>query len=279
MGKTKEVAPAVAREIVDAKGIANRLEVPVPGEGESIFVMAVHKSGSTLLNGIVTRLARRAQKPFLSIHDQLFRQGSPIHKAPAEVFEIWKRPGYTFGGIRSFNPLFETDGFRRDARKILLVRDPRDIATSLYFSLAKSHTMPGAGQLQESFAKAREEAQQIDVNEYILKGRADSVLNTMAAFTRLLGSQKLNVFRYEDVVYSKREWILELARIFEVRVPDPLMERMLKQFDVVPGAEDASKHVRQVKPGNFQKHLAGAAVQHIQNKYRELFDVYRYERV
>lgn len=267
------------REFRDASGTVIKLEVPEPGAGESVFVMAVHKAGSTLLNRVINPLARRSGRPLLALDLQLRQQGYPIAKAPPEVFGVWQQPGYIFGAIRTWHETFDTEDFRRDARKILLVRDPRDIATSLYFSQAKSHVAPPEGELKEQFDKVRSEALSLSIDDYIQKGKANTVLDSMTSFTRLLGSQRLNLFRYEDIIFRKREWILELARILQMKVPDQMLENILKQVDIVPTTEDPSKHIRRVKPGGFETKLSAESVRYIQDNYRTLFEAYRYPLV
>ncbi len=264
------------QRVTDAAGVSIEIQIPAPGSGESVFAISPHKCGSTMLAGILQHIARHADKPFLSLTGQLFQQGYPIMKAPAEVFDIWRKPGYTFAGIRSPNPLFETDEFRRDARKILLVRDPRDVATSLYFSQAKSHGAPGRGALTASFEKTRANAQSVDINRYVLDGKANPVLNSLQRLSGLLGSQKLHVFRYEDIIFNKQEWIEEIGHVFRVSIPDALMSDLLDRYDVLPSSEDPSKHVRQVKPGNFEKHLSPEAIQYIQNRFSKVFEAFRY---
>jgi len=269
---------AMVREYGDVNGARVRLTIPAPGDFDSSFVMSVHKAGSVMLNDVVRGLCDASGVPHLSIHDQLFSQGYPIEKASEDMLSVWKQRGYCFFGIRRFMPFFSTPYFRTDPIKILLVRDPRDVATSWYFSARNSHLLPGSGEKRGPLEQNRARAQSVDIDSFTLRGGADGVLNNMESYRGLLGLPRLVVYRYEDIIFDKLPWIEDIAHVLSLTVPAAILETVRAQVDIFPERENPDTHIRQVLPGNYRKHLAPATVAYIENKYRDLFEAFGYAR-
>ncbi|HEX6828842.1 MAG TPA: hypothetical protein VF104_07670, partial [Burkholderiales bacterium] len=149
------------------------------------FAFSMHKAGSTLFYNLLNRAMHRANElglanalRYVSIPDQLFNAGVDERvlddpEFPQKHNRSVNDDRTLYGGFR-FVPAFATNGFLAGKRVMMLVRDPRDAMTSLYFSVQKSHRMP-VGEAGVAMAENRELALRQDIDQFILRAARKGV--------------------------------------------------------------------------------------------------------
>ena len=225
-----------------------------------LFGLGVRKSGSSLMNMILTDLARANGWPVVMLPDKAFSAGYryPDWNANPDLFKILRR-GNLYAGFRDApSGLFARGAFRQ-AAKVLLVRDPRDALVSEYFSSAYSHRLPERRAEQSVIAQRRQEALSLSVEEYVL-AQAKQLNRTIDGYRPLLGDPRLRLFRYEDVIFDKARWIADIAAHFGWDAPATLVERMIAKHDIRPAAETPTAFVRKVTPGDHREKLSAAGL-------------------
>jgi hypothetical protein len=257
-------------------------EVPV-GNAEldhAIFVLGVRKSGSTVMNRIWMKAAKRLQVPFVDVGGTLFKQdikasGWADDPAIAEIF----RPGYVYGGFRSSYAHFSKSPVFMNAKKILLVRDPRDALVSQYFSTLKTHSLPqqntGPGGAADQLLKQREAAKNMSIDDYVLMN-ARSFRNTLQEYAPLLEDPNLKVFHYEDVILEKGPWIHQMLKFAGLPAPKQFIERVAEEFNVVPSTENPNNFIRKVTPGDHAEKLRKSTIEALNLIFGELAQKFGY---
>lgn len=244
-----------------------------------VFFVGVAKSGSTLMHRIVEDMCRTLNDRLINISDTCFVAGVPERKIPDAVLPGLPdtRPAYYYG-FRCIGNLTKSVAFRTSP-KIYLIRDPRDAATSLFFSMQKSHSLPKSGRTAEIIKEQREKASQIGINEFILSGSADFIFTALAEIQRNLWLPESYLFRYEDIIFDKKNWIERLCAIADLRPSEKLISDLLATHDVVPNSENPDQHIRQVAPGNFRRHLSEEALNYIEKKSESYMADFGYKPV
>ncbi len=228
-----------------------------------LFALGVRKSGSSLMNLMLLDLAEANGWPVVLLPDRAFAAGYryPDWNGNPELFRILRR-GNLYAGFRDApSGLFGRPAFK-EAKKILLVRDPRDALVSEYFSSAFSHQLPAERAEESLIAQRREEALEQSVEQYVL-AQAKQLNRTIDAYRPLLGDPNLKLFRYEDVIFDKARWIAEIADHFGWQAPDDLVARILAERDVVPDAEQPTAFIRKVTPGDHREKLTAQGLQRL----------------
>jgi hypothetical protein len=228
------------------------------------FVFGLYKSGSTMLHGAVRRLARATQTKQVDVIHSF--HGGGIHLEKAEFSEAEKaalehwmgRPGILYSGWRQF-PLNYRLPLRPETHTFLLIRDPRDILTSHYFSLRYSH--PVRGPSGSDILKSRQHLQTTGIDAFALSA-AKQIEGYFRAYDALAGTN-LMLRRYEDVIFDKPKLIADLCSHFGISAPRPRLERIAKGIDQRPAAEDVSAHIRQVTPGDHKKKLQPETIEQL----------------
>ena len=265
-------------EMTSKSGKPFVLRVPQTQRTEpSTFIVAAHKTGSTLLNRITTELAQRGNVPHINVELDMWRQSIAIGDWPDALFDLLEQPGFVFDSFRSLQKLPQLASFAKSP-KIFLVRDPRDVAVSYYFSMLKSHAPPAAdGAVKDNMALSRAAAEKYPLDDYVLQDECGLTLRNMQRFCAYRrDADHSTFFRYEDIIFAKREWTAELAEMLGADVSEKVINEIADKNDIRPDKEDPNKHVRQVTPGNHKKHLSGRASAFLQAQYSRLFESFGY---
>ena len=248
-----------------------KLDLPDTGDAQHVFVLSAAKCGSSLLTLLLMDYLRAENIPFYNPFDRVFQQGVLFKDLPDEVYtEINARPGIYLGFRALYNlgksPRFQT------ARKVALVRDPRDALVSHYFSVQKSHSLPADGPAREAMLKAREAAGGAEINNFIQNERVgDFIVKALRGISRLNPADTV-FYRYEDVIFKKGPWLRHmLGQMGVADINVEFAQSVADKHDIVPDDEDPSRHVRQVTPGNFRRHLSEETIRQIESEYMDVF--------
>jgi hypothetical protein len=252
------------------------LETPAPIDG--FFLFGIHKCGSSLLNKLFVDICRILDIPSVAIPELAFAQSIPTESWDAcTALNSAIVDGYCHRGYRHF-PLFLNESeLLPQRKKIFLVRDPRDAIVSAYFSFTKSHVLPESGELLDKMLKSRQSMQNIELENYAVAQAA----NVKEAFDRyhkyLPQGELLKVYRYEDVIFDKENWIADMLAFLGLSLRPPQIVRIAQKHDIVPTTEDAGQHIRKVKPGDHREKLSSECILKINNILSEVLTRYNYE--
>lgn len=248
------------------------------GHGPVFLCLGVRKSGSTMLHRIMNFLANRNHVNVVDVPSTFFRNGFTVQHWQALDLGPLVQPGNCYLGFRSFPETFARDDRYRDALKVFMFRDPRDTLVSEYFSDAFSHTIPNqeaAGEGRELFLKKREEAQNADIDQWVLD-KVGGIRKTLMSYADALTDPKCLVLRYEEHIFQKRRMIVKILRHFGWSVEVARLNKLLEEIDVVPDTEDKSRFVRKVVPGDHIAKLRPETVRRLNKKLEEVMRRYDY---
>jgi len=244
--------------------------LPDGGRGGG-FAFGLHKAGSTMMYKALNRLTKNHRLQFINIV-QLFRKsGVAIEReqlTPAAVETLRKymdHSGFLFGGWRDFPTNYKLP-LRENTRTFLLIRDPRDMITSLYFSLKFSHTTSGPD--GNNIQRAREKLVDVPIDEFALR-EAPLVVRKFEAYDALAGTA-LMLRRYEDIVFDKASLVSDLCSHFEIDASQPKITRVAQVIDERPGSENVHSHVRKVTPGDHKEKLQPPTIEKLNTIMREV---------
>lgn len=284
MTDTKQKPPAggaaTGREIgFEYNGQPCSFRVPPPGDVSipSVFLIGLPKAGSTLLNRLMRPILTSAGLTFVGLQDIMYRMGVPPLDTPREVNLAFEPAGYAFGGFRSLPGAFRPPMFAAN-RTILLVRDPRDMLTSLYFSLASSHGPPGeavGSELATRFFEQREAVNRQGIDAFALEN-ADAVIGQFRTVKRKLREIAHRRYRYEDIIFDKLAWARDMLDYLKLSVDPAVVERAVATNDVRPDVEDPAQHIRKVAPGDHVDKLAPETIAELNEKFARILKRYEY---
>ena len=252
----------------------SRIHRPGAPNAPSCLLFAFPKSGSVLLNKVFHSLCSHVGLAWVDIPGYAFWRG--IHtELGSDVAEVFSPTGYCYGGWRYF-PNSYTIPILDRCKSVLLVRDPRDMIVSHYFSLKHSHPLPLARTSGgKNFSETRLQAELLSVDDYALLWAP-----RFRAFNEGYRAVKIQpgvkTYRYEDVVFRKRDWVLDMLEHLGWSIDQATVFETVDPLDIRPGKEDVGEHVRQVSPGDHKRKLKPETIDAISAELADMISEYGY---
>lgn len=251
--------------------------------------------------GLKARATARALKSIVlsySNRNELFRVHCTHHKCASKyqgrllgaLIGESKIPGglYVFKG----NGVYQKDikPLKRRYKGIHVIRDPRDILVSGYFSHKYSHPI-----LSDEDRKYRDWLNSVSKEEGLMfeithggyrpaecvNGR--SVMQDLSEWD--YGNPDILELKMEDFVKDAHDILSRVARHFEIEVDRDAINRYIEanSFKKLsggrdPGAEDNKSHYRKGKSGDWKEHFSPEHLKAFETKWGYLLPLLGYER-
>jgi len=235
---------------------------------DSIIFFTVHKSASTLIKQSIFKLIRSENitsvdfSTYWSADQQLKNYNSK-----ATMKSLLVKKGHFYGAIRNFYDFPDLDNF-----KILLVlRDPRDVLTSHYFSTLYNHPL---GRVE--IYKDRQKYANQSIDEFVLE-QAEA-LNTKYKnyINHLLGKKNVLFLKYEDMVSDFKNWMDELCN-FLGATDQSAKEEIIKTTTFTVKKEDPNSFIRNIKAGDHKNKLKTETIDKLNKIFCEALQKLNYE--
>lgn len=259
------------------------VEIALPttaSDAQSKFAFSLPKAGSTMLYDILRKVCGTRTLPltYFSLMDEAYSKGIAFAGIPAEASGLLKATGYLYGGFRAFPRNLQVPPWA-SSNAIFLVRDPRDMIVSLYFSQAFSHVPPGtthSGEQYERFMRTREAVKSQSINEFCLS-KTSLLLRQFALIESKLEGAEVKTYRYEDVVFRKSWWVEDMMHYFGYPLNSAESAGIAAEFDVVPEVESPLQHIRRVTPGDYQEKLDRPTIGVLNERFSGILATYGYQ--
>jgi Sulfotransferase domain len=263
-------------ELIDGREVAFVLP-PTSSSTPSKFCFSLPKAGSTLLYDLMQPISKIAGMAYYSLMNEAFRLGLWSDAIPASASALLKQYGYIHGGFRSI-PRNITIPPWANGQSVLLVRDPRDMLVSLYFSEAYSHSPPGrilGDKLFDSFLVERASIKDRAIDDYVLE-KAGLIVGQYNQVHSKLQGISCKVYKYENVIFEKENWIRDMARYFEIQLDEDKIAEIAKRFDIRRDKEELGSHIRAVTPGDHKVKLLHDTIKTLTSRLHPILVRYEY---
>jgi hypothetical protein len=225
----------------------------------------LNKAATQFVKSILARAVTEAGMTPVSLHELAFASLLPyfdeLATAEATAYHTAFRPlGYLYSAFGGPIEGIALEGFR----VILMVRDPRDLLVSEYFSIAFSHMLPPDREKRREFAARRRFALEGGVDAYVLR-YCDRTRTTFERYaTTLLGRPNVYFTKYESMIASFEPWLRSLLTFCELEPGTELMQALLAEGSTpVPLHEMTRTHRRQVSSGEYLRKLKDETVERL----------------
>lgn len=233
----------------------------------SFIFFTVHKAGSSILS---LRLSQVFRKNNFTVVDlsSWFAKTNPAGRERFFNDGEQKRKVFSARGVyyAVFRYPFEVPAF--DAHRILLVlRDPRDVLVSHYFSTRFSHPVQNM-----DFAAQKEQAGKLDIDDYVLRIAPDF----LQRYTRYMEwTSKPNVLflRYEDMITAPVEFEERIRSFTALNIAPG---ELVSAADFVVEKEDPHSHKRYVQAGDHARKLKPETIVELNRRFAAVLAHYGY---
>lgn len=244
-------------------------------ERESVFFYTLHKCASTLFSDYV--LKNLGGLRYVDYASKLYN-GEIVEKVTFE------RRGHVYGPIRvSANPLdpeyvrlvrpAAQVEFVRDRIAIFLVRDPRDVLVSSYYSFGYTHGFSPVGALQALQRKGRDDIQRRTIDAYVIESAKRKLSHYQAIDSLAQVCIRGTVLTYEDMIVNWAKFARSLTKFVDIEqtVLDQIYARSRPR-----ATEDETSHRRSGRVGGFRSKLRVSTVEELNRIFAPVLTRYNY---
>ncbi len=191
-----------------------------------------------------------------------------------EYQHLFKPQGYlytAFGGLVQGIPELEK------YKVILMVRDPRDLVVSSYYSISYSHsTPPKTSSRYEKFTQRRQAANQMTIDEYAIS-ESERFYTILHRYKTLLLDNYPHVYltSYEEMTSNYQDWLQGLLDACDLTISDELFQTLIEENQrLQPKKENIHKHIRKGKPGDHADKLKPETIEYLNTKFAPIFNAF-----
>ena len=256
----------IAKQL-DALGISNYCNVEEYSQlnFKSILFFGGNSSGSTTCIEVLRALAVGIMN-VTCYEDILWNAGKQT--SDACKFTEYKPCGYIYP-LRSLVHLNENVNIN-NFRILCMLRDPRDMICSLYFSTKSLHgVQPGK---EDEWQEIREELARIDVDTYVME-HAEYIKRTYFD----LYQEAISNLGYTDICYASyalmlcdyEEWVKKIAAFLDFEPADIIYKRLFNENLLKAKNRDPRRSPR---PGRYERDLKPETISYINDVFKETLE-------
>lgn len=235
---------------------------------QSIIWFTAHKCASVYATEILHKLAQDILMTHVNYEADLWEGGQSFSNFFTENnFDVCTITNHIYGPFRQYYSIPELEEYK----VILMLRDPRDVLTSLYFSTAYSHSIPESQKTE--IESAREYAIMKNIDDFVI-AHSPWVRETYNLYAKyLFGKKNVLFLKYEDMVTDFPTWLNEIFKHLQMTPSEQLVKELIDGaiFEVT---EDVYSHKRQVKPGDHRRKLQVNTIKQLNLQLQDVLEIY-----
>ena len=189
----------------------------------------------------------------------------------------FRKKGYFYGPWRYLPSWIP---FAEPYQVLLLLRDPRDVLVSFYFSMAFSHPIPsGGGQPvpgYEWIREKKEKASRMTIDEFVLD-QSQVFWDVYQPYCeKLLGKKNVLLVKYEHMVSDFESWLDTVISFLKLHPSQEVKDHLLAAADFRVNEENPYAHKRQVLPGDHVRKLKSETIEALNKMWRPILKALSY---
>jgi len=235
---------------------------------QSIIWFTAHKCASVYATEILHKLAQNVLMTHVNYELDFWEAGQDLMKFfTKNNFDVCTTTNHIYGPFRQYYSIPEMDEYK----VIMMLRDPRDVLTSLYFSTAYSHYIPESQKTE--LESAREYAIMNTIDDFVIQ-HSPWVRETYNLYAKyLLGKKNVLFLKYEDMVADFPTWLNQIFKHLQMTPSEQLVKELIDGaiFEV---KEDVYSHKRQVKPGDHRRKLQVNTIKQLNLQLQNVLEIY-----
>jgi len=247
-------------------------------ERKSIVFFTMHKTASCYVGDVIKKIAWSdglLALDFTAYFFDLIKESEGLNRI-AKDKSIFVQNGCFFGPFRRFYEPFRDNIDKYDI--ILMLRDPRDVLVSQYYSFSFKHRFPIVASYKE-LKKEKEKRKLIadmGVDNYVLHCLDSGSLDIYREYADvLLGRDNVLFLRYEDMYDNFDLWLSSISDFFDFSdesvLEDIKKRHNEKRFDLRRGA-------KQVLKGDYKEKLRGDTIKKLNEECEDVLKIFGFSK-
>ena len=199
---------------------------------QSILFFTLHKCASMYVSKLLKEILKSTNITFIDLSTYLNFVGQSIYALDESLKEKTSRAfnpkGYFYTAIRDPR-ILEIVKNQEKFKILLLLRDPRNVLTSAYFSLGYTHKLPINELKREEFLDWRNVVSNQEVDDYLVKVKQYWLNNYTYYCQNLLGKPNVLFVKYEDMTNNFDNWLNTVVQFLEANVSQKKLDKVINK--------------------------------------------------
>lgn len=234
--------------------MAKGKSVSLPAE-QSVLLFTLNKCASTFTPKVMQYLNRKTRNlPQVDFEGYFYNQSGDDFKVmmQREPGLYFRTKGVMMAPLRRWYPIPDFEQYS----SVLVIRDPRDILTSKYFSQASTHSVPFSPKKRKIFFERRERVKNMSIDEFVREWTPE-IKADFEEYTAMLDQYGTCCIRYEDIILKFESAMEAFGKVFDYSLSPAEIEelRVIGGYDKPMGEENVKVHTRKRLPGDHKEKL------------------------
>lgn len=277
VGKELIYNSSLLREIYLNKKFANEIMLFNGHETDSghpsILFFTMHKCASVYVEDILKKVSKKTNITPIDLDNYLLASEYPSLKTildgdntilQAKLKNSFKPTGYLYAALRYPKVLGQIDDLHQ-YRVLLMLRDPRDVLTSAYYSFGYTHTLPIAKAERKRFLAWRSKIASQTLDEFVLSIKDDWVKMYTYYCQNLVEKPNVLVVKFEDMIDNFDSWLSSIVNFSNLKPDREQIEELVN-----------AANQKQVKPTDHQKALKPETIEILNTDFRKILKTLNY---
>ncbi|WP_269522865.1 sulfotransferase domain-containing protein [Coraliomargarita parva] len=245
---------------------------------ESVYFFSLHKCASTLFSDYILKhvdgllLVNQSKRIFMNKPDALV---SVRYRKRGHVYGPLRLSGGGTGPVwkQLVQPVIAPE-FIRDKIAYVMIRDPRDILVSSYYSFGFTHPMSALPEIRVKQEERRAMIQSMSLDAYVLEFAKSQQIHFKNVGDVLERCPRAVLLRYEDMISDFDNFLEKLRRYLPIR--DEVAEE-IRRRSRPKDREEQGSHKRSGQVGGFRSKLEAHTVTELNRELSGILSRYGYE--
>lgn len=237
---------------------------------KSALFFTVHKSASTFFNWYLKDLAAETGHIYVDVNGYFGTQGPKgliAQQQPEFIHKVFRKTGFIYGPLRNYIPVSNLEEYP----VVLVLRDPRDVLTSQYFSIKNSHPL-----VTPELIERRKKALQSTVDEHVLS-QADRFVKTYTDYLEhLYGKKNVLFIKYEELISDFKSCLIKINAHCELSLTEEQLRKLDKSDKFQKKQEDQHTHIRKISSGDHKEKLKAETIEILNKKFERILRTLNY---
>lgn len=206
-----------------------------------IKIYSVWKSGSSFVRRFFKEVSKLSSLSYVELHDE-------------DEKKVLPKNNYCSCPYRE-GPI-ESSVNQKDILHLILLRDPRDMLVSLYYSMGYLHNYG------KQTSKVHDSVNKIDINSFVLS-KMCNVVSRLNSYMKYENYSNVVFLSYEDMILDFSNWAYKVCSYFNLKEEDKekvvrLFEnefKNIKELTIDEMKQGIKRHNRKMLPGDYKEKL------------------------
>ena len=228
---------------------------------QSIVFFSVHKAATMYVNGILSDLVlAHGLIPidysgwFSTDSERLYDN----YENPDFMKKVFREKGYYYGAFRVYRKIPDLDRFKT----IIVLRDPRDVLVSHYYSVAFSHAV-----INNKLREERQKALNQTIDEYVLELAPDMLTRYQDHAENVIGKPGVLFLTYEEMTEDFENWLNKIVKHTGLNKHPEIQDRIIANSKFTKGSGEKKDHVRSARPGDHKDKLKPETIEELDKMF------------